>query len=166
MLRNDRMKRIVVSWVFFTLMGLALTGCMQKSQEMATSEPSLYERVGGINNIAVLIDDVIERSYVHPVFVNHPEIHAAHLKFPKAVYKFNATCLASMAMGGPHKYYGRSIADAHQHLDINEKEWNALIQIFNDSMDAFKVPDRERAEVIAILESSKSDVIAKKYQKK
>jgi len=125
------------------------------------ASPSLYERVGGINNIAVLIDDVIERGYVDPILHANPKIAAAHKRFPKPVYKYNATALACMVMGGPQKYTGRTIKEAHQHLDVNEKEWNALIKIFRDSMTSFKVPQKEQDEVIAILESTKGDVVKK-----
>lgn len=125
----------------------------------AATAPSLYDRVGGINNIAVLIDDVIERSYVDPVLHANPKIADAHKRFPKPVYKFNATALACQVMGGPQKYTGRTIKEAHKHLDVTEKEWNALIKIFRESMTGFKVPQREQEEVIAIIESTKGDVV-------
>jgi hemoglobin len=128
--------------------------------------PTLYERVGGINNIAVLIDDVIERSYVAPTLHANPKIAAAHKRFPKPVYKYNATALACMVMGGPQKYTGRTIKEAHQHLDVNEKEWNALIKIFRDSMTSFKVPQKEQNEVIAIIESTKGDVVVASTKQK
>ena len=123
--------------------------------------PSLYERLGGVNAIAVVIDDVIDRSYEDPVFHANPKIAAAHKRFPKPVYKYNATSLACQVMGGPQKYTGRTIKEAHQHLDITEKEWKELIKIFRDSMTSFKVPKKEQNEVIAILESTKGDVVAK-----
>jgi hemoglobin len=63
-------------------------------------------------------------------------------------------------MGGPQVYRGRSLKDAHQHLNITEKEWKELIKIFRDSMNSFKVPAREQGEIIAILESTKGDVMA------
>jgi hemoglobin len=65
-----------------------------------------------------------------------------------------------MAMGGPQVYTGRSLKDAHQHLNITEKDWKALINIFHESMDSFNVPAKEQGEVIAILESAKGDVMA------
>ena len=37
----------------------------------------------------------------------------------------------------------------------------ALIKIFRDSMTGFKVPKKEQNEVIAILESTKGDVVTK-----
>ncbi len=52
------------------------------SDKPATTGPSLYERVGGVNNIAVLVDDIIERSYVDPVLHANPKIAEAHKRFP------------------------------------------------------------------------------------
>ena len=131
----------------------------QKPAAPAAAIPSLYERVGGINNIAVLLDDVIERSYVSEVFRANPRIEEAHKRFPKAVYKFNATALACMVMGGPQKYTGRSVKEAHKDLQVTEMEWKELITIFRESMNGFKVPEKEQNEVIAILESTKGDVV-------
>ena len=128
-------------------------------QKPAPAQPTLYERLGGINNIAVLIDDVIERSYVNEVFAANPMIEEAHKRFPKAVYKYNATSLACMVMGGPQKYTGRSLKDAHQHLKVNEREWQELLAIFHDSMTNFHVPEKEQKEILGIIESTKGDVV-------
>jgi hemoglobin len=145
-----------VSLIFMWTASSGLAGEKPKAES-----PSLYERLGGVNNIAVVIDDVIERSYVDPVLHANPKIAAAHKRFPKPVYKFNATALACMVMGGPQKYTGRSIKEAHQHLDISEKEWKALIRIFRESMTSFKVPEKEQNEIVAILEGTKGDVVTK-----
>ena len=131
----------------------------KRAQKPAPAGPSLYERLGGVNSIAPLIDDVIERSYVSEVFKANPRIEEAHKHFPKAVYKYNATSLACMVMGGPQKYTGRSVKTAHQHLQVTEKEWQELISIFRESMTNFKVPPKDQAEVITILESTKGDVV-------
>lgn len=131
----------------------------KKPVSPAATTPSLYERVGGINNIAVLIDDVIERSYASEVFRANPRIEEAHKRFPKAVYKYNATSLACMVMGGPQKYTGRSVKEAHKDLQVTDEEWQELIKIFRESMSSFKVPPKEQGEIIAILEGVKGDVV-------
>jgi hemoglobin len=149
----------LIAMLCVCLLSLAL-GCSHQQQKPATAaEPTLYERLGGAANIAIVVDDVIERAYVDPVFVAHPKIHAAHMRFPKAVYKFNATNLACHVFGGPHVYTGRSLKDAHWHLQITEPEWQALIRIFKDSMTSFKVPQKEQNEVLAIIESTKGDIV-------
>ena len=160
MKRNALQKRtrFAIAMVLFAIVWSVCTGCTHQKPAAATS-PTLYERVGGINNIAVLVDDVIERSYVDPVFEANPRIHAAHQRFPKAVYKFNATALACQVFGGPQVYTGRSLKEAHQHLKVTEKEWQALMRIFNDSMTGFNVPAREKEEIFAILNSTKGDIV-------
>jgi hemoglobin len=135
-------------------------GCSHQTQKPApAATPTLYERLGGAPSIAMVVDDIIERAYVDPVFVANPKIHAAHMRFPKPIYKFNATCLACQAFGGPKIYMGRTLKDAHWHLNINETEWQELIKIFRDSMTSFKVPAKEQGEVLAIIESTKGDIV-------
>lgn len=149
---------VVMAGILLACLWTATSECAD--QKATATAPSLYDRVGGINNIAVLIDDVIERSYVDPVLHANPKIAEAHKRFPKAVYKFNATALACQVMGGPQKYTGRTLKEAHQHLKINEKEWDALKAIFRESMNSYKVPEKEQAEIIGIIESTKGDVVA------
>jgi hemoglobin len=151
--------RFAIAFVMFVMVWGAATGCSNQKPTPAAKTPTLYERLGGINNIALVVDDVIERSYVDPVFEANPRIHAAHQRFPKAVYKFNATALACQVFGGPQVYTGRSLKEAHQHLKVTEKEWQALMRIFNDSMTSFNVPDREKEEIFAILNSTKGDIV-------
>jgi hemoglobin len=148
--------------------GAASSGCATAPAPQAppskpeASGPTLYERVGGLTAISVLIDDVIERSYVDPVFHANPRVAEAHRRYPKPAYKYHATALACMVMGGPCKYTGRSLQDAHRSLQLSEPEWRELIQVFRDSMNGFKVPAREQGEVLAILEGAKGDVVPAK----
>jgi hemoglobin len=149
--------RFSIAIIMFVMVFGSYIGCTH--QKPVAKPPTLYERLGGINNIALVVDDVIERSYVDPVFEANPRIHAAHQSFPKAVYKFNATALACQVFGGPQVYTGRSLKEAHQHLKVTEKEWQALMRIFNDSMTSFNVPAREKEEIFAILNSTKGDIV-------
>jgi hemoglobin len=158
MKRNGMIFRTI--FVFAAIVTVCAWGATAgAADEKPAKGPSLYERLGGINNIAVLIDDVIERSYVNEVFAANPMIEEAHRRFPKAVYKYNATSLACMVMGGPQKYTGRSMKDAHQHLKVSEREWQELMVIFHDSMNSFRVPEKEQKEIMGIIESTKGDIV-------
>jgi hemoglobin len=153
----------LIALLCVSMLGLTC-GCSHQTQMPAAAAepaatPTLYERLGGAPAIAMVVDDVIERAYVDPVFVANKKIHAAHMRFPKPIYKFNATCLACQAFGGPKMYMGRSLKDAHWHLDIHEAEWQELIKIFRDSMTSFKVPAKDQDEVLAIIESTKGDIV-------
>jgi len=123
------------------------------------SEPSLYERLGGVYNIATVVDDFIERLYIDDILNANPKIKEARDRVPKAGLKFRVTALVCQVTGGPEKYTGRAMKEAHQHLNITEKEWQAMLADFTKSLDKFKVPRREQKELIAIVESTKKDIV-------
>jgi len=54
---------------------------------------------------------------------------------------------------------GRSMKDAHRHLDITGTEWRARVVDFKKSLDKFKVPSKGQSELIAIVESTKGDIV-------
>ena len=63
------------------------------------------------------------------------------------------------AAGGPQKYTGRSMRDSHQHLNITPKEWDAFMDDFQQTLDKFKVPAAEQAELKAIVQSTYGDIV-------
>ena len=78
-MKKESMYRMVfVALAAGLLVSLWTASAMCAEQKPAPAQPTLYERLGGINNIAVLIDDVIERSYVNQVFSANPMIEEAH----------------------------------------------------------------------------------------
>jgi len=64
------------------------------------------------------------------------------------------------ASGGPEKYTGRGMKESHRHLNITEKEWQAMRVDFKKVLDKFKVPEQEQNELFAIVESTKGDIVA------
>ncbi len=128
------------------------------AQEMK-SEKSLYDRLGGTYAIATVVDDLIERLLVNDVLNANPAIYEARDRVPKAGLKFRVTAMVCQATGGPETYKGRSMYDAHKHLNITEKEWDAMAADFKMSLDKFKVPEKEQQEIFDILGSTKKDIV-------
>ena len=48
---------------------------------------------------------------------------------------------------------------AHAHLGITEKEWQAMLADFRATLDKFKVPAPDQAELVAIVNSTKPDIV-------
>jgi hemoglobin len=48
---------------------------------------------------------------------------------------------------------------SHEHLKITESEWVAFCKDFDDTVDKFSVPEAERKELFAIVQSTKGDII-------
>jgi len=142
--------------VFLVPLWAAHSGAVEEKQ---ATTPSLYERLGGADNIAVVTDEIVERAYASEIFHANPRIAAAHARFPKAAYKFKVALLVCQVTGGPYKYVGRSMKEAHQHLNVTEREWQELISIVRESLDKYKVPRKEQDEVIAGLEKTKGEIV-------
>jgi len=48
--------------------------------------------------------------------------------------------------------------DSHVHLRLTNKEWTAFMHDLDQSLYKFRVPEAERAEFIALIESAKPDM--------
>jgi hemoglobin len=81
--------------------------------------PSLYDRLGGVYNIATVVDDLIDRVMTDPRLNANPRVDEAHHRVTPAGFKFLVTELACSAAGGPQTYSGRSMglpSAPHDHL--------------------------------------------------
>jgi hemoglobin len=126
---------------------------------MSESKPSLYQRLGGIYAIAAVVDVLIERIMVDPRLNQNPLVDEAHHRVPKAGFKYLVTELVGMATGGPQVYTGRGMKDSHAHLRISAAEWEAFLDDARLTLTKFNVPAAEQAEVIAIIETTRGDIV-------
>jgi hemoglobin len=120
---------------------------------------SLYERLGGAYSIAVVVDDFIDRVMNDPRLNANPRVDEAHHRVSPQGFKFYVTEQVCWAAGGPQLYSGRSMAELHRDLLISHPEWDAFMDDFGQSLAKFDVPERERGELVAIIESTKSDIV-------
>ncbi len=125
-------------------------------------QPTLYERFGGIYSIAVVVDDFIDRIMSDARLNANPAVNEAHHKVPPAGFKYLVTEMVGWASGGPQKYTGRSMRDSHDHLNITPKEWDAFMDDLQQTLDKFKVPPSEQAELKAIVQSTYGDIVIAK----
>ena len=125
-------------------------------------QSSLYERLGGVYSIAVVVDELVDRVMADPRLNANPAVDEAHHKVPPAGFKYLVTEMVCWASGGPQKYTGRSMADSHRHLNITPPEWDAFMDDFQQTVDKFKVPAAEQAELRAIVESTYGDIVVAK----
>jgi hemoglobin len=120
----------------------------------------LYDRLGGVYNIATVVDDFIERLLVNDTLNANSAINSARARVPKAGLKFQVTALVCEVTGGPCKYTGRAMKESHQQLNITEGQWQAMVTDFQKTLDTFKVPAKEQQELITIVASTKKDIVA------
>jgi hemoglobin len=120
---------------------------------------SLYDRLGGIYSIATVVDDFIDRIMVDERLNSNSRVDEAHHRVLPPGFKYLVTEMLAEAAGGPQHYTGRSMVESHQELQITLGEWRAFMDDLNHTLDKFDVPQQERSEVVAIVESTRGDIV-------
>ena len=151
------MSRFVASLALFAVMCAGAVRGYAADEAAATK--SLYDRLGGVYSIASVVDVFIEKLLVNDVLNANPAIKAARDRVPAAGLKYHVTALVCQVTGGPCQYVGRSMKDAHVHLNITEKEWDVMVADFVATLNEFKVPKQEQDELLAIVGTTKGDIV-------
>jgi hemoglobin len=138
---------------------VVMAGTVTQAARAQVTQPSLYERLGGAYSIATVVDDFIERLLVNATLNANPAINEARKRVPKAGLKFHVTTMVCEVSGGPCKYTGRAMKESHQHLNITQAEWDAMVVDFKATLNKFKVPQREQQELITIVGSTRNDIV-------
>lgn len=145
--------------IALTLAGPATPAVATDSPPASPVVKSLYDRLGGAYPIAVVVDDFIERLLVDEALNANPAINDARERVPKQGLKFHVTTLVCQVTGGPCKYVGRDMKTSHAHLNITSNEWQAMLADFRKTLDKFNVPAVEQDELVAIVNSTKADIV-------
>jgi hemoglobin len=125
----------------------------------AEQTQSLYERLGGVYTIAVVVDDFIDRIMGDPRLNANPRVDEAHHRVTPQGFKYYVTEQVCWAAGGPQTYSGRTMLETHRELFITAEEWGAFMDDFHQTLAKFSVPERESGELVAIVESTKDDIV-------
>ena len=130
-------------------------------QSTAAQEPNLYDRLGGLRGITLVVDDFIDRLVANETLNKNPAISAGRKSSPAPYLKFQVSQMVCEVSGGPCKHAGRDMKSSHAHLNISEGEWEVMAAEFKKSLDKFSVPAAEQAALFDIVGQTKSDIVAK-----
>jgi hemoglobin len=122
-------------------------------------EPSLYHRLGGVYSIATVVDDFIDRVMADPRLNANPRVDEAHHRVPPAGFKYLVTEMLCWAAGGPQNYSGRAMDESYRDLLITAAEWEAFMGDLRATLDKFAVSTEEQAEVEALVEGTRGDIV-------
>lgn len=117
---------------------------------------SLYARLGGYDAIAAVCDDLLSRliadSQLGRFWANRG---ADGIRREKQLL-IDFLCASA---GGPLYYTGRDMATSHKGMQISAGDWDRFLGHVRATLDKFKVPDGERREVLAFVESTRADIV-------
>jgi hemoglobin len=133
-------------------------------------EASLYDRLGGVFAIAAVVDHFSDAVVQNPVVgqqSKNPALREWHtnnlgrlpgLKFMRTLWVCNVS-------GGPFDYAATrpgstplGLEEAHRELKITPEEFDEVAAELGRTLDAFKVPHKEKDEVLGAFSAHKTEV--------
>lgn len=117
------------------------------------SNPSLYERIGGKAAVEAAVDKFYEKVLAHDSIKSFFE--GVDMKRQIGKQKVFLT----YAFGGPVKYEGKDMREAHKHLLLTDAHFNAVAGHLQSTLEELNVPPELVSEVMTIAASTHDDVL-------
>jgi len=142
------------------------------AQAQTTPEKSLYERLGGVFAIAAVVvhfSDAVVKNPIVGQKSKNPQLREWHTKNLGRLpgLKFMRTLWVCDVSGGPFQFTATKpgttplgLEEAHRHLRISPAEFDEVAAELGRTLDFFKIPKREKAEVLAAFAAHKGEVTA------
>jgi hemoglobin len=134
---------------------LALSACNRMGAPTTASAPqkSLYDRLGGKTAITAVVDDFVGRVATD----NRIKGRFAQANIPRLKSMLvEQICQAS---GGPCTYTGRDMKTTHAGMGVSSSDFDALVGDLVATLNKFKVPEREKNELLSALGAMKGDIV-------
>ncbi len=123
------------------------------------AEQGLYERIGGVNAIAMVVDRFSDEIVKNPKLNVNPALREWNETGQLLGLKFMRTLWLCQVAGGPFQYTGKELGEAHKDLHITSDEFDEVGAEIDRALDHFKVPKREKQEVLAAIVARKDEVV-------
>lgn len=136
------------------LIALGVGACASNDKDMMMAEePSLYQRLGGYDAIAAVVDEFTARvaadDRLNQTFKN--------TDIPK--FKQHLTLQLCQVSGGPCVYLGRDMKTSHKGMNITPDQFQWTGEHLAAALDKFNVPEKEAGQVLAAAGSMQDDIV-------
>lgn len=134
--------------------------------EDAPAEKTLYERLGGEAAIAAVIDEFVARAAANPAvnFTRQGQPRSWE-PTPENIEKLKKHLVqfVSVAAGAQDVVYeGADMKTAHESMKITNPEFDAIAADLIGALDKFNVPEKEKAELLTIVGTTRGQVVEEK----
>jgi len=151
---------------------LAASGVLAGADSASAQEKTLYERLGGVFAIAAVVDHFSDDIVKNPIVgqeSKNPQLREWHTKNLGRLpgLKFMRTLWVCEVSGGPFKFAATKpgatalgLEEAHRDLKISPAEFDEVAAELGRTLDFFKVPEKEKGEVLGAFAAHKEEVTA------
>ena len=141
----------------------------------AEGKLTLFERLGGEKGITAIVEDFTARALEDPrvdwerkgskrggFFGGGNSSAWTATPTNVANLKKHLVQFLTLATGGPAKYDGKEIKPVHAGMHISNPEFDATIGDLKASLDKLRIPDKEQKELLAIVESTRPQIVTQR----
>ncbi len=140
------------------VLAVVTVGAFLSSPALGQMEKSLYERLGGYEAISAVANDFASKLFTDPQVGSFFKGMGTDTR--KSFIQKNTNLICNVT-GGPCKIISRPARTVHTGLGITEAEFNIVVNHLVDTLDKFKVPAKEKQELLAIIGTLKPDIVGR-----
>lgn len=124
----------------------------------AAPNRSLFERAGGKSTLDSVSSDFVDMLGEHPAFAANPAVSQG-LKRDPARHKQMLSDYLCRVSGGPCKYTGKNMKDAHAGMKISASQWTTMGALFIKALRKNNVPKPERGELATLAAANRPLIV-------
>ena len=125
---------------------------------MTEQTATLFARLGGYEAIAAVADDLLPRLMSDSQLGRFWAHRGADGIRREKQLLIDFLCASA---GGPLYYTGRDMATLYKVMGISASDWEIFLRHLQATLDKYQVPESERRDVLAFVESTRADIVEK-----
>jgi hemoglobin len=143
--------------------GLSIEGYLQAAAAAHTRrtkrqrpEPSLYQRIQYAGGLRRLVDKLYPRVLADPSLLYYfKHLDDQHLKG----LRWHMLTLLAVVTGGPSKYQGRDLHEAHAHLHITGEAFDRVLRHLQGTLQELEVKQDDQESILAAVQARRDEVV-------
>ena len=121
---------------------------------MTSAAVTIYDTIGGLDAVSAVVEDFYDR------VLADPELAPFFVGTNMGRLKEKQTEFISAALGGPIKYTGQSMKDAHRGRGIHQEHFNLVAGHLADALSAAGVPDDLVGQIIEVVKPLSEQIVS------
>lgn len=153
-------EKLAIRGAWLAVAAAVLALLLPSGASLAAEKPAktLYERMGGYDQLSAIVDDFLGRLRDDEAFKRFGGGRSKDsLDRTTQLIKDQFCSLA----GGPCVYIGRDMKTSHAGLEITDAEWESMMQKLHATLDKFQIGETEKKEFVALIENTRKDIVEK-----
>jgi hemoglobin len=142
----------------FRFIAIALIALPLVASGAAAQQKTLYERLGGFDRIAAIMDEFGGKLAATEQF---KRFFVGHSRDSEQRQRQLVLELFCQITGGPCTYIGRDLKAAHAGLAITKADWDTATKMFGETLAKFNVGQKEQQELGALVGKYEKDIVEK-----